>query len=316
MQIPSIDQRIFRCTKVLMIAMALWIPNAEAQYVREGSIGRTTHEEPSDQWAKFKFLPVDEWVGKRIIFLPKQKSSRMFAYHDFTGGRGLLGAPTYEQVAGKIAIVLGFRQGMLGPEVVVQVQKTGEQFAGRVTFGEVEDIAFLDEIDLARAELVGKTLWILSRELLTWDEEKDTLGSVRVKKFSPVKVTDVVVGFLNESPIRLILESESHDVGFLDVNISGTNASKSLTPSYHIDRRLSLRDPKAAFPLWPKAVWDDIQEGRIALGMTRDQVRLCLGEPERASGTSSSSGHLELWTYGTGVSVQFADGAVSAVHWN
>jgi hypothetical protein len=284
---------------------------AQSPYLRDGSIGKAKEEFPVNNWPQFKYISISEWQGKRVIYLPRPASLRKFGYQAFSGGSGQFGCPTYEEAAGKIGTVMAVEMGQF-PKVVIGIEGSSRRYVGTIYLETLDGVAFLDEIDQARKELIGKTLWILSSDIETYDETSEKYGSVKVRKFSPVKVTDVVVGWRNEEPIRLILKSENGDEGFLDVNISGTNGSKRLVGYTHIDKRFSLVDPKRAYP-WPKPIWDAIQDEKVALGMTKEQVRMSWGEPKSISQTVTAAGKSEQWVFGSGAYVYFTGGFVSGI---
>ena len=285
---------------------------AQSPYVRDGSIGKAKEEAPvNNNWPRYKYLPISEWRGKRVIFLPEPGSLRKYGYQSFTGGSGQFGNPTYEEAAGKIGTIVAMEPGQF-PKVTVEMEESKRRYVGTVYTETPTGIAFLDEIDQARKDLIGKTFWILSSELVTYDEASEKYGSVKVKKFSPVTVVDVVVGWRNEEPIRLILKSESGDEGYLDVNISGTNGSKMLVGFGHIDKHLSRVDPKKAYP-WPKPIWDTIQDEKVALGMTKEQVKMSWGEPKSIAQTVTAAGKSEQWVFGSGAYVYFTGGVVSGI---
>ena len=103
-------------------------------------------------------------------------------------------------------------------------------------------------------------------------ESSDTIGFLKVKRFSQVKVVGVVVGWNSDNPIRLIAKTEAGEEGFCDVSISNTNGNPELAGNNHIDAHFSMIDLKPLYP-WPKRIWASIQDGKIAIGMTRVILR-------------------------------------------
>lgn len=291
---------------------------AQSQYVRDGSIGKTNVEAPTNNWPQFRYIPSEEWVGKRVIFLPQPAQLRQYGYMSFRGGNGQFGQPTYAEAAGKIGRIVAIARGQLGlhlPEVSIQLEGSGVRYVGTMASDTLRDIAFLDEIDQAKKELTGKTLWSLTSgrdQIQTYDDLTGSYGSVKVKKFSSVKVTDVIVGWEDSSPIRLIVQTETGEEGFADVCISGTNISKTLAALTHIDRDFSLVDPKKAFP-WPESIWNAIQDEKVSLGMTPEQVRMSWGEPKSIEQTVTAAGKSEQWVFGPATFVYFTGGLVSGV---
>jgi hypothetical protein len=283
----------------------------QVPYLKTGSIGKVNESLPVNAWPQFKYVPMSEWQGKRVIFLPQPASLRHFGYQSFTGGSGQFGAPTYEETVGKIGTVIAVDAEEY-PKVTIEMEGTGRRYIGTAYTGSLRAVAFLDEIDQARKELIGKTLWISSSSILTYNDATGQFGSVKVKKFSPVRVVDVVVGWYEHEPIRLILKSENGEEGFLDVQISGTNVSEVLIGSGHIAQYFLLADPKKTY-LWPNSIWDAIQHEKVALGMTGQQVRMSWGEPKSISQTITAAGNSQQWVFGSGAFVYVTHGVVSGI---
>ena len=65
-------------------------------------------------------------------------------------------------------------------------------------------------------------------------------------------------------------------------------------------------------PDWSHAFCDLIAKKSIALGMTKDQVELSIGEPDNINTTSTTYGSTEQWVYGYDY-VYFTNGVVDSV---
>ncbi len=75
---------------------------------------------------------------------------------------------------------------------------------------------------------------------------------------------------------------------------------------------MSRVDPKKAYP-WPKPIWDAIQDEKVALGMTKEQVKMSWREPKSISQTVTAAGKSEQWVFGSGAYVYLTDGLVSGI---
>ena len=167
----------------------------------------------------------------------------------------------------------------------------------------VKGIALVDDLEKARAAWVGRTVW--SREMLlqTYDADRDAIGFVKVKKYAPVKVVEVLPGWDEEKPARFVLETAVGERGFLDVNLSGTNVPKELRHLYRFEHRFLSADPRLTHG-WPPRVWAAIENNQVLAGMTAEQVRLSWGEPNQVNG--------DEWSYDGGV-LRFRQGVLVAV---
>jgi hypothetical protein len=254
-----------RAFHIFTMAAVLSVPvpfgsAAQSPYLRDGSIGTRKRIAIVNNWPQFRRIPVEEWEGKRVIFLPLPRGLQQCGYGNISGVV-MKSVNPYPYAAGKIGKIVTIERGQ-PPKILIEVEETGSRFIGTASVGThtLGGIAFLDEIDEARKELVGKALWILDSHLQTYDESSGTIGFLKVKRFSQVKVVGVVVGWNSDNPIRLIAKTEAGEEGFCDVSISNTNANPKLAGNNHIDAHFSMIDLKPLYP-WPKRIWDSGERG-------------------------------------------------------
>ncbi len=62
-----------------------------------------------------------------------------------------------------------------------------------------------------------------------------------------------------------------------------------------VDSRIAKH--RAAFNTWPPAVQDKVVQGQIDVGFTYEQVRVALGEPDRAFNRTTVDGTSQIWGY-------------------
>lgn len=259
---------------------------------------------PDVKTASLGTLEIKDWVGERFIFLPKTRKVRTYGYQLFE--------PTlpYDSWVGKIITVTGVSGDYL-PKVTFR-SEDGKALTATAYGATVDGIGPLRDLEYARSRWSSKTLWIRDNQLLTWNESAEEFGSVRVKKYSPVEVQDVVASWDGNAPVRLIVKAPNGDVGFRDINVSGTNISPSLREFEHFSGTFLESDPHLTHK-WPKKVWDAIEAEKVFIGMTAEQARMSWGNPKDVNRTITERGREEQWVYGDSSYLYVSNGKVSAV---
>ena len=69
-----------------------------------------------------------------------------------------------------------------------------------------------------------------------------------------------------------------------------------------------MTDPKLDYPSVSQETWENICNGRVALGMTKDECRLALGNPSEVDAGHNWSSVIDVWGYRDGTFLQFQDG--------
>ncbi len=62
-----------------------------------------------------------------------------------------------------------------------------------------------------------------------------------------------------------------------------------------VDSRIAKN--RSAYESWPLAVREKVAAGQIALGFTREQVEVALGEPDRVFTRTDANGESQVWSY-------------------
>ncbi len=165
------------------------------------------------------------------------------------------------------------------------------------------DIPMMIDVDLVNEAdklMKGRTLWTLSR--LWYDADGNSIDG---KKYVPVQVSGVVSGTML-FPLRVMFTDAGGRKASMLVNITsrtGIGAESRTFPTL-----FSLTDPKLRYPAITDEFWTLICDGKVALGMTKDECRLALGSP-----SETDSGHnwdylVDVWSYNDGTYLQFKDG--------
>lgn len=203
-----------------------------SSYVREGSIGKV-REKPKKSIRRddFSFGPIDSWKGERFVFLPAVKKL-IYEYRSLYISNEVTRHPNYKSYVGRIAIVTDVRRNLAhgGWIVAFEMEDTYEFLRADVGHSNIiEGIAPVADIDRARERWLGKTLWCKRRfeEFRTYDAEKREFGFIKVEESSPIEVIDIVAGWFNDWPVRFICRTPSGEIGYTDLNLSGTNVQES-----------------------------------------------------------------------------------------
>ncbi|MEY2828560.1 MAG: hypothetical protein RIQ33_418, partial [Bacteroidota bacterium] len=107
---------------------------------------------------------IENWVGKKILFLPIINSKQMYDYVSFLGGKGFNGRPKYSDCVDQTATVLSVKADSLMPdEYLVTVKmnnKSNAIYYGRTYNHSLTRVVLQDDIDLAEKLLKGKIFWM------------------------------------------------------------------------------------------------------------------------------------------------------------
>lgn len=267
-------------------------------YIHEGSIGKQKVASDIAKKDIFSFIPISLWVGERFIFLPRTKSTQKYGYQNFKGGDGKYGQPTYNKYVGRIAKVVSVEKGRILWDIEFEMEDNGHRLTATAFSGTISDIALIADIDNARSKWIGKTLWYVDNKIDTYNEDTGEVGSMKVKKYSPVKVVDIVLGWYDHEPVRFILQTSSGEEGFKDVNLSGTNVSDTLRDIFNFKEFFLTQDPRIMHK-WSDRIWSAIEEGKVFVGMTDKQARMSWGKPEEINKTVTNNIVHEQWVYGS-----------------
>jgi len=253
------------------------------------------------------FYPISSWMGKRFIFLSKPKMTPSDTYEDFVG------AVNCSKYAGRTAKVVWIGEFSGRVHVEFEMEDTGQRVRARTIPHKesISGIALVEDLDQARAHWVGQTLWCKEMFLSSYDGQTDNLKTIKLKKYSPVKVIDVAVGWGEERPVRFILQTAAGEQGFLDINLSGTNVYPSARDLFRFENVFLVEDPRKTYK-WPPRIWSAIENNQVVTGMTAEQVRLSWGEPEKINKPASVSATSEQWVYDGGRILNFRNGTLAS----
>ncbi|MGD0192780.1 MAG: hypothetical protein ABSD74_18735 [Rhizomicrobium sp.] len=277
-------------------------------------------------------LPVRCWIGQQFLVLPEDESLRSYGYVSFFGGTGLVGQPTYEELAGKVVTVtdvqltnntavsttpiwiVTFKADATGRVYATRPQKQASPMPDDAT---VDHLGLMRDLETSRERYLGKTYWILTNALpkLGVNGSEAITGVVEYEKFMPVTVTDVLAGYSHDNPVRIVVRNDAGQEGYFDMAASLTNRtplSLGAVGDRAFAAQLSATDPKLGHK-WPANIWAAIENDTVSIGMSEDQARMAWGEPTEIKKNVDAKHALEHWLYDKGREISFENGIVTEI---
>lgn len=251
-------------------------------------------------------LKIEQWAGQAFTFLALTADKQAGGYEIFTADRAAQGfqgdrsarIPYSEYVGKQVTVTetVPFAVGYNQQEYMVNmtVNDTGEKLTGRTMRGQLEGLVLTADLNSARQQFLGKTVYSKSREL---SGLQDTGGDsmrmpVAVTIGSPMSVVDVYAGNQSQEPILLVVLVNGRKA-VLPIAYSWTNRPvESWTQTPPWQEALFMEDPRISLG-GSADLWNEIQAGNIKEGMTKEQVRLSWGKPFQTEANDST------WYYGS-----------------
>jgi hypothetical protein len=184
--------------------------------------------------------------------------------------------------------------------VYLTVNNTGEQLAERTRNGQLSSLVLTSDLINAKKQFMGKTIYPKTRNLSGSD---DVTTPILIG--SAVTVVDVVASSQAQKPISLVVSVNGKNA-ILPIAYSWTNiptANWSNAPAWQED--LFLQNPRTTLG-WSSAVWKNIEKASVVETMTKDQVLLSWGKPNRTENNSTA------WIYGS-KKLNFSGNVVSSI---
>lgn len=162
----------------------------------------------------------------------------------------------------------------------------------------LSEMVLLKDFEAASRRWIGRSIFS-SKGVISSNGTNGNLSSVKVRRFDSLKVYDVRYGLtpLPVNPIWLMIKSGNGIEGFIPVRYSWSNV---MTDQVH--EGLPWADEILEFnPLkrysWDAAIWELIENHRIAIGMEREQIIMSWGRPIQKSDTTLNGSKLQCWIY-------------------
>ena len=257
--------------------------------------------------AKFVSRPVAEWTIGKKFYVSDNKIQYLLenAGHDLSF-----------DMKGHILEYIGYEsKASAGDSKTLQIRfkdlqdnkhylyNTGREIAGALKSLRGTDLPALIDMELiekVNTELAERQLWILTQ--LWYDKSQNP---VKGKKFVPVRLIKAIPGDMN-FPILLEMSDEDNNSFYLFMNVM--NGSSVVGESRTFPSIFSLGDPRNRYPAIQDEIWTNIQNGNISLGMTKEECRLSLGNPDDVDSGHNWNNTIDIWRYKNGTFLQFEDG--------
>ncbi len=277
----------------------------------------------------FPTIAESHWTGQRFILLPQSRAVQHYGYQELYRDTDKEFVPLpYAEFAGRIVRVTGIAQGH-GPngetldEADLQLEDNQKTIHADIDHGCMEDAAPVSDLDTARTLYRGRTLWLASDHVSTYDAAKDlsdspaalalheAFGQVKIKQYSPLRVLDVVPGWYASAPVRFIVQDAATGAtGYVDVHMSDTNVPKDLQAVSRFRDVFLENDPRIAYP-WPAKIWTAIENKEVLVGMTAPQVQMSWGVPKNIRRTNGEQA--EQWAYAANYTLTLKNGVLTAI---
>lgn len=158
----------------------------------------------------------------------------------------------------------------------------------------------LDMVKEAKDLLQGTKLWI--RSPLWYDEDGNR---VQGRKFVGITVEDVLPGDIS-FPLKLKFVDDSGNEAWIFMNYGNSGTETRLFSNLFF-----LSDLRNKYPSITDEVWEIICKGGVKLGMTKEECKLSLGNPNDVNRGHDYNQTLDLWQYPNGTALWFEDGILT-----
>lgn len=257
-------------------------------------------------------VPIKNWIGLSFLVLEKQGMFCQKGYELFncfktdscslTDTIDILNQNNRvpcDELRGHTLLVKEVKES--GSEYLVRFY---DMLTKKVIIGKTYKLAIkeiVSETDLIWAKKHWQNRFVFSRKgvISILLKEKNNLGSQKVRIQDSLRVIDVVAGLtpLPVNPIWLVVKTPQGQEGILPIRSSWTNtmSDKVKNGNAWIDDILE-EDPTKVFS-WDEGIWEIINNHRVILDMTRDQVLMSWGEPLKREMVEYHGETHERWSY-------------------
>lgn len=161
----------------------------------------------------------------------------------------------------------------------------------------LSDVALIEEW---KQKIIGKTLWTKTN---LWEDE--TGNRISGLKFTKVKIVDVIPS-TGDFPMKAKILTHQGDEAYIQMNYTAdSHDSRNFAAIFY------LNDPKIKYPNISDENWVLIQNGKVGIGMTKEECKLSLGNPDELNAGHSAFQTMDIWQYTNGTYLMFTDGLLT-----
>lgn len=185
-------------------------------------------------------------------------------------------------------------------DLIFDTSKSDPAEASAVSGLDIPMLIDLDMVHLADSLIGSRMMW--TRTQLWYAGDGTNFAG---RKFVPVRVDSVSPGnMLFPLSVNFTDERGVHGKMYMNVKSSGGLGAESRT----FASLFSLTDPRLKYPSIEDDVWNLICKGAVRMGMTKDECRLSLGNPDEVDSGHDWNSLIDIWNYKDGAFLQFQDG--------
>lgn len=219
---PSLRQ--LQVVMAMVVGLASALPAAALPDRAIGAVMATG----ASPWRGPADLPVDQMVGRKLVFLEKAPAERAAGYTAFRiladdqESGGLI--PAYKTFVGRKLVVESVTADAKGEYVVTATAvDDGTRVQAHTMARAIADVAPVGDLYRARHRWLGKTIYPRKRTVQTYDPASHRYGELAVRVGEPLKVVDVIWGMSTTKPLWIVVQRSNGDRGFIATAYSWTN---------------------------------------------------------------------------------------------
>jgi len=138
-------------------------------------------------------------------------------------------------------------------------------------------LVWLDEVDLVKKKLEGKTVWI-NADRWNYEQNGTNVAQFQPERFAEITILQVGTGEYSNYPLRVLFQSKDGKKYFVDGYVSGSLGS--YFSSDNLSKLILFEDPESVYPKIKKQWWQAVKNRQIDNGMNEEACILSLGTPD------------------------------------
>lgn len=179
-------------------------------------------------------------------------------------------------------------------------KKSTTEAMGSIDSSKLPLLSDLAIVENWKEKLTGATLWTKSN--LWYDSSGARLPGLKFAKVSVAEVEPTSGDF----PMRVHIKGPNGEDAFMQMNYTS-----DLHDSRNFAAIFFLSDPKRKYPQISEENWALIQRGRLGLGMTKEECKLSIGNPDELRTGHNRVQTMDIWQYSDGTYLFFTDGLLN-----